>query len=131
MDDYVSYNCKPLRHPRNKEFVTSRVNIINKKKVIRISIGILICELIQFTRDDRVHIFLNKKDKNLMLIKKSDILHDGYKLNHGGSNNSFMTVDFRYETSDSFRLSQTIILDYEIKQDGLLLINFEKLKWNN
>jgi hypothetical protein len=128
-NDWMITNNKSLRHPNNKQFVTARVNIINKKKVIRISIGLDVCDLIGFDKNDRVHIFINKEDRNLLLIKKDMCMQDGYRLNLGTSNNSFMTFDFRCETQESFRLSQTIILDYDFNDEGSLLINMEKIKW--
>jgi len=129
-DNWLITNNKSLRHPRNKEFVTARVNIINKKKVMRISIGTDICDLVGFNKNDRVHIFINKNDRNTLLIKKDVDTQDGYRLNHGQSNSSFMTFSVRYETGESFRLSQTIILDYYLNKENTLLINLEKLKWS-
>lgn len=129
-DEWIKTNYKPLRHPKNKEFVTGRVNIINKKKVIRISIGLIVCDLLEFKKGDRINLFINKKERNFILIKKSKVIHDGYLLNCNGKNPSFMTFDFRYETAESFRLSQTVILNYEINEDQLLLINIESLRWN-
>jgi hypothetical protein len=122
-------NRKPLRHPNNKEFVTARANIINKKKVIRISIGIDICDLVGFKKNDRVHIYLNKYERDSLLICNNAESIDGYRLHYKGDNNNFMTFDFRIETEQSFRLSQTIILPYDIQDEGKLLISLEKLKW--
>jgi len=131
-NEWIHTNSKPLRHPKNKEFVTARVNIINGKKVIFISIGLIVCELIELVKGDRVNIFINKIDRNLILLKKSIIPHYGYKLSHAtDSNGNLMHFSFRYQTEESFRLSQTIILDYEIGNDKSLLLNFEKIKWNN
>lgn len=128
MNNYISYNHKKLKHPDNKEFVTSRVNIINKKKVLCISIGTVVCELLGLVRGDRVEILLNKKERNLLLIRKA---YEGYKLKWGGANSNFVTFDFRYETPDNFRLSQTVILDYNLNDFGFLLINLDRIKWNN
>lgn len=128
--EWIITNNKSLRHPNNKEFVTARINIINKKKVIRISIGLDVCEVLGFNKNDRVHIFINKDDRNLLLIQKDYTSQDGYRLNYGEKNNSFMTFDFRFETSESFRLSQTIILPYDFREDGLLVVNLKKIKWS-
>jgi hypothetical protein len=127
-EKWLVTNYKPLRHPNNKQFVTARVHIQNKKKVVRISIGLDVCDLLDFRKNDRVHIFINRQDRHLLMIKKDEIDLDGYRLNLGGSNASFMTFDFRYETAESFRLSQTIILDYDF-EEGTLLIDLEKLQW--
>ena len=121
-------NYKSLRHPNNKEFVTARVNIINKKKVIRISIGTDVCSLVGFNKNDRLHIFIHRDDRDKLLIKKDKDCIDGYRLNHNGSNSSFMTFDFRYETAESFRLSQTILLEFDF-EEGCLLVGLEKIKW--
>lgn len=127
--DWMITNNKPLRHPDNKEFVTARINIKNKRKVIRISIGIDVCDLIGFNKNDRVHVYINKQDRNILMIKKDSDCLDGYLLSLQNDKSSFMTFDFRYETSESFRLSQTIILDYDFNEDGTLLIDIEKIKW--
>lgn len=129
-NNWIVTNNKKLRHPHNKRFVTARVNIINKKTVIRISIGLYVCEMVEFEKNDRVNIFINKSDRNLLIIKKeNDFDSDGYLLNHGKNNNNFMTFEFRYESSESFRLSQTIIIDYDFTQPGMLLVDLTKIKW--
>lgn len=130
-DEWMVTNHKKLRHPRNKEFVTARVNIINGKKVMHISIGLDVCEMIEFNKQDRVNIFINKTDRNLLIIKKDDEPDsDGYLLSSGKGNYSFMTFQFRYETSEAYRLSQTIILDYDFNEVGTLLIDLTKIKWS-
>lgn len=129
-EEWIHANHKPLRHPNNKEFVTARVNIINKKKVIRISIGIDVCEILSFNKNDRVNIFISKKNRDFMLIKKSIDSFDGYLLSRGKSHSNFMTFDFRYETIASFKLSQTIILDYDINDERTLLVDLSKIKWS-
>lgn len=130
-NEWTRSNFKSLRHPNNKEFVTARVNVVNKKNVIRISIGIIICDLLDFTASDRVNVYINKQDRNQMIISKSLLPDDGYKLNHNGSNSSFMTFELRNDIRDAFRLSQTIILDFDITEERLLLIRLDKLRWNN
>jgi hypothetical protein len=128
--EWLVTNNKSLRHPNNKEFVTARINIINKKKVVRISIGLDVCDVLGFKKNDRVHIFINTQDRDLLLIRKDCCEQDGYKLNLGNNNNNFMTFDFRYETAEAFRLSQTIILPYDFKGDDLLLVDLQKIKWS-
>lgn len=131
--NFIKTNFKSLRHEKNKEFVTGRVSIINKKKVIRISIGTIICDLVHFYPNDRINLMINKKDRNTFMIRKSIYPNDGYKLNFNchSRNSSFMTFEFRYDSPEPFRIAQTIILDYEISDNGFLVINIEKLKWNN
>ena len=127
-DAYDLYDHKRLHHPKNKEFVTGRANIIKNTKMLFLSIGITVCELINLKYSDRVEILLSKIDRNLILIKKSDT---GYRLKWGGLGSNFMRFGFKYETPDNFRLSQTIILEYDFNNSGLLLINLDKLKWKN
>jgi len=131
-NEWIISNGKRLRHPNNSELVTARCNIINGKKVIRISIGIDVCELLDFKKGERVYISINKKYRNYLIISKDVEDLEGYKLSHSsGHKNNFMSFQFRYETSESFRLSQTIILDYDINDENLLLIDVSRLKWSN
>lgn len=130
-NEWSNYGKKYLRHPRNAEFVTGRVNIINQRNVIRISIGKLVCELLNFKKNDRVFISVHKKDKNFILISKSLDVHT-YKLHeseHPKKKSNFLSATFRYDFHEAFRLSQTILLDFDIDQNQSLLINIEKLKW--
>jgi hypothetical protein len=128
---YMRKGGKRLRHPHNKRFVTARVNMTNNKKVIHISIGLDVCSVVEFEKGDRVNVFIHKKDRNLLIIKKeAEYDVNGYVLSaNGHQNSSFLTFEFRYETSEDFRLSQTIILDYDFSQVGMLLIDIEKIKW--
>lgn len=127
-ETWIKTNTKPLRHPNNKEFVTGRVNIINKKFVIRISIGLIVCELLNFGKKDRLHLHIHKDNRHLFLLTKSELPYDGYKLNHTGGG-SFLSFAFRYPTSEAYKLSQTIILDFKMKKDALL-VNLDALKMN-
>lgn len=123
-------NYKKLTSYNNREFVTCRVNIVNNKKVLHISIGLVICELLNFKNKSRVNIFSNKKYRNFMIIKLSEDSYTGYSLFDGGrlAKSNFLRFGFRYKTDDEFKLSQTIVLDHDIT-DKMLLIDIEKMKW--
>lgn len=123
-------NYRKLRNSQNAEFVTCRINIVNNKKVLYISIGLVICELLNFKNKSRVNIFSNKKYRNFMIIKLSEDSYTGYSLFDGGriAKGNFLRFGFRYQTDDEFKLSQTIILDHDIT-DKMLLIDIEKMKW--
>lgn len=130
-NDWSNYSKKHLRHPRNAEFVTGRVNIINQRNVIRISIGKLVCELLNFKKNDRVFVSVHKEDKNYILISKSLDPHT-YTLHENVCKNkksNFLSATFRYDFHEGFRLSQTILLDFDIDDQQCLLVNIEKLKW--
>jgi len=127
--DYNVLPYKKITSPNNKELVTVRANFINKKTVLTFSIGTDICELLDFKKSDRVNIYLHKRDKNVHLIKKSSTINEGYLLSHNNDKSSFMTFTIRYPGQYDFRLSQTIIISYDINDDGCLLLNIEKLKW--
>lgn len=71
-EEWIPTNHKPLRHPNNKEFVTGRANIVNKKKVIRISIGVDVCEVLSFNKNDRIDIYINAESQ----AKANKILAD-------------------------------------------------------
>jgi len=127
--EWTSYGRKYLRHPKNRDLITGRVNIINKRNVISISIGKNICKDIGFNKRDRIIVYLNKDNKNLILLEKSDdystySLHDTDK-----KNSNFLRCTFRYDFHEAFRLTQTIVLDYESNDENVLSINIEKLKW--
>ena len=129
-EDWLITNGKRIRSEQNRELVTARINIINKRKVVKLSIGLVVCGLIGFKQDDRVHIFIHKDDRNLLLVKKDEDNIDGYRLSKGqSSGTNFLSFAFRCETQDSFRLSQTVILDYDFNDEGVLIVDFEKIKW--
>lgn len=127
--DYTVIPFKKMTSPNNKELVTMRANVVNKRIVITFSIGTDICELLDFNKSDRINIFHHKRERNVYLLKKSQSVNEGYLLAHAGSNNTFMTFKIRYPGMDGFRLSQTIPIDYELNDDGTLLLNIEKILW--
>ena len=129
MNEWSQYSKKHLRHPNNKEFVTGRVNIRNNRKVIRISVGLIVCELVKFNVKDRVTVSVHKNDKHMILISK-DNSAQSYQLT--GLNNrydNFLAVTFRYDFNEPFRLSQTILLDFDVNDEGILIVDLLKLKW--
>ena len=128
-EEWVPANFKSLRHPNNKKFITARMNIINKRKVLNLSLGLDVCKEINFKANDRVYVLLNKENRNYLMIKKELGSYEGYKLNFNEKgNSSFLTFSIRYDSLESFRLSQTIVLDYDFRPD-VLLVNLGKLKW--
>lgn len=130
-NEWSDYSKKYLRHPRNAEFVTGRVNIINQRNVIRISIGKVICNLLEFKKGDRVDVLLHKEYKNLLMIFNSTN-PQSYKLHESVVNekkSNFLSATFRYDFHEPFKLSQTIILDYDINNEKILIIDIEKLIW--
>lgn len=130
-NEWIETTGKKLCSPHNRELVTARVNIINGRKVVRISIGLDVCELIGLKKADRVCLFLHKRDRDLLLISKDNDHLEGYKLSQSASNkSSFLHFAFRYETSESFRLSQTTVLNYDFNNEGVLLVDLEKIKWS-
>lgn len=124
--DYKVLPFKKMTSPNNKELVTLRANIINKKTVLTFSLGVNICDVINFNKSDRVNIFTHKRDRNIYMIKKSHDANDGYILKLG---NSFMTFSIRYPGMDGFRLSQTVPVEYDLNDEESLLINIEKIYW--
>ncbi len=130
--EWSDYSKKSLRHPKNAEFVTGRVNIINERKVIRISIGLLVCELLNFRKKDRVCVSVHKHDKHRLLIaKSSDPQTYTLSASDKDKNHNFLSCTFRYDFHEPFRLSQTMILDFDVNDDGLLVVDIKKLKWRN
>ena len=116
------------RNTENKEKITARANITKSKKIsIRISIGLIICDLLFLKRADRVDIFLNKKDRNILLIKKSIENDSGYKLNYSHGS-SYLTFDFICNFKSEFKIKQTIELPYDFNNKNILL-DISKLKW--
>jgi hypothetical protein len=126
--DYAVLNTKSLRHPNNKQFVTARVNIINNRKVINFSIGTDVCDEINFHANDRIHILMHRENRNYIIFHKTSSSFDGYKLFFNDKkNSSFLTFAMRYDSPEAFKLSQTVILDYDCS-NNMLLIDLEKLK---
>ncbi len=127
--EWTSHMFKNIRNPKNQEYITIRANITKSKKIsIRISIGLIICNLLEFTEQARVNIFLHKKDKNILLIKKCNKDEDGYKLNYSQKSN-FMTFDFISHFYTEFKIKQTIVVDYDINSQKMLLVDLTKIRW--
>lgn len=129
--EWSDYSKKHLRHPNNAEFVTGRVNIINERNVVRISIGKVVCNLLELKRSDRVSVALHKENKNFLLMSKTNAPHsymlcESPKIN---AKSNFLSATFRYDFNEPFRISQTCLLDFDINDNKLLLIDLEKLKW--
>ena len=129
MTEYMELKNKKMTHPDRKNFVIARVININKKKVVTMSLGINVCDIVDFKMGDRVKVFLHNQNKNLFLIKKVND-EEGYKLSKNGFGSSFLTFQFRYRTEESLRLSQSTILFHETNKD-MVIIDIENLKWRN
>ncbi len=129
-DEWINLNRKPLRHPDNREFITARANIIHGKKVIRISIGLSVCEILDITEHDRVNLYIHKTIRNFLLVCKDKMCISGYKLTKGHKNANFLVFDFRYDTEESFRLSQTQVVDFDFNDEGLICIDIKKIVWS-
>ena len=123
---------KKFRHKNNKQFVTARCN--NKCKTslcMRIAIGVDVCELVGFKKGDKVNIFLHKENENFLAIKKNCLGLYGHKLSYCESvtgNSSFMTFELRWKKKESFRISQTIVLDYDFNEEHLLIVDLSKVR---
>lgn len=127
--DYNVLPFKKITSPNNKELVTLRANVVNKKTVLTFSIGINICDLLNFNKSIRLNIYTHKRDKHVYLLKKSSSVNEGYLLTHASDKNSFMTFKMRFMGMDGLRLSQTIPVEYDLNDDESLLLNIEKLFW--
>ena len=129
-NQWLGAKRKKLRSTRNKQFVTARCFISNNKNVVKISIGLDVCELVGFKKGERVNLFIHKENRDYLAIQKDVTEDEGYKLNFSGSSNSnFLTFEFRYQTEESFRLSQTTILDYDFQEEHTLIVDLYRLKW--
>jgi hypothetical protein len=122
------YKRSGTRSVENEEKITARANNTPSKKVtIRISIGLIICSLLELNKGDRVEIFLNKKDRDIMLIRKSLHKDEGYKLSHSlGSR--YLTFDFICTFKSEFKIKQTITLAFDFNSKNIIL-NLSKLRW--
>ena len=129
-DQWLRSNNKKLKHKNNRQFVTGRSVIIHNRKVMKMSIGLDVCELVGFKKNDRVNIFIHKENRNYLAIQKDFADAEGYMLSFGGHRNgNFLTFEFRYQTEESFRLSQTTILDYDFQEEHTLIVDLYRLKW--
>lgn len=129
-DKWKPYNYKKIKSEKNKEIITIRAVPSGHKSVyITISIGLTICSLIDFNNKDRVYIKTHPVRKNIVLVEKTHEL-DGYKIsNNGGGNGSFLKFSITSNYYHDYKLSQTIIADYDIIESNKLVIDFSKLKW--
>lgn len=125
---WKSHNQKNMRYPENKELITLRANLKFKKISIRVSIGLVICDILGFKKHDRINIYTNKKDRNILLVKKISPPQDGYKLSYS-ENSNFLTFDFVNHFYNDFKIKETVKPFFEFTQQKILLIDLSKLKW--
>lgn len=130
MSEWKHFNSKHMRSSVNKEIITGRCLLRNKKNDLTISIGKDIADSLGFKKNDRINVFFHKRDRDLLLIKKSITPFDGYSLRFGDGNCNFMTFSFRFPTHEDFKLSQTIPLAHDLENDSILLVNVKPLKWS-
>lgn len=117
------------RSPSNKEAITARAYVKANSTFVRLSIGVVIAQLVEIKKGDRVNLFASKTNRSLLMIRKSPHLNDGYKLSHSGTNGSFYTFDFIYQFYNDLRLTQTILIDYDIRDDKSVAVDITKLRW--
>ena len=121
----ISNNLK--RSSEKQEIITLRARYTNSKKVILcVSIGLIICQIIKFKEGEQVNIFLHKKDKDLLMIKKCVNGFYGHTLSTCGN---FLKTGFTHNFHTEFKIKQTIQTEYEIQKEGEILINISNLKW--
>ncbi len=113
----------------NKDLVTGRVIIQHKKPTVTLSIGVNICDLLYFHFGTRLNVNVNKHDRDLILLEKSHYLDNGCKLCRSGTNSNFLKIAYNDDINNDYKLSQTISLHYDFKDDKYLLINISKLRW--
>ena len=129
-NEWKKYNFKYMRTDKNRELVTLRATCRTPTSVrVVVSIGLIICDLINFKNADRIIFKTHPIKKNIILIKKDDGLN-GYKLSGNGKHKvNFLTFSFTSNYYHDYRLSQTTIADYDIINNDSLLVDFSKLKW--
>lgn len=110
------------------EFISGRALSRKDKISVRIAIGLIVCELIQFNKGDRVLVYKNNNDSNLFLVFKTDDPQDGFKLSQA-TPRSFLTFDILTANDNKFKLSQTTRLSFDINDEKILFINLKNLKW--
>ncbi len=119
------------KHEINKELVTGRVNLINNKNQITISIGLTVCEVLEFGKNIPIDVLIHNHHKNILLVRPTSDHQNSYLLSYNNQrNNRFQIFKFLYLAENNFRLKHTISLPYEIKNDRTLIINMEKLRWS-
>lgn len=127
--EWIDHSHLHSKFPENKELITIRANYTPSKKVsIRISIGIVICEVLDYKKGDRVSIFLNRNDRNILLVEKSGKLEHGHKLSYTDKSN-FLTTDFIMNFYTEVKVKQTIICDYNFNNEKQILIDISNLRW--
>lgn len=133
--DWKVINNKRLRSSYNKELVTLRAVVRAQNSTrITISIGLIVCDLLDFKKSDRVCIKTHQNKKSIILIEKT-LDEGGYKLCGAGSSplvrrkSNFLFFCINSNYYHDYKLSQTIICDYDILSKNKLLIDFSKLKW--
>lgn len=130
LETFNHKNYKNNFHSSNEQrqqSITLRANYtISKKISINISIGLLIADLLDMNNKDRINIYLHKKNKDHILIKKCDEDIYGHTLVTAGN---FLVCHFVHDFHSDFKIKQTIISNWDINQDNNLLIDISKLKW--
>lgn len=120
------------RDKLNRERVTARIVNKGNRKNLAIAIGMDVADVLEMHQGDRVNLYVHKSNKNCFLIKKisSDSeIYQGYKLSGGTGNSHFLRFSIICDLPEMYRISQTIIVDYEIGNNKTLMIDFEKIKY--
>jgi hypothetical protein len=119
-----------MKTDKNRELVTLRA-ITNRSRgvIVCVAIGLTICELLEFKRKDRVDVKTHPKHKNILLVEKTEQLN-GYKLNCAENNGAnFLRFCINSTYYHDYKLSQTMIAKYDIREGNKLIIDFSILKW--
>ena len=127
--DWKPYNYKKMKTDKNRELVTLRAIATKAKGVtVHVAIGLTICELLEFKRHDRVEIKTHPKYKNILLVEKTDQLN-GYKLSCSDNGANFLRFAINSTYYHDYKISQTMIAKYDIREGNKLIIDFSILKW--
>lgn len=111
----------------NQEIVMARARYQGKNPTVRVSIGLLICNILDIKEADRIKLFVSTKDPHLIKVKKTLSNENSYKLTYAKSAN-FLSFETRWRFFPDIRMYQTIPLDYEMTEDKSLIIHIDKLR---
>jgi hypothetical protein len=105
---------------RETDNITCRM-IKNKAGSIRMSInfGIEICTLLGWKKNERLAIFRNRIQGNLLRIKKS--AGTGYSLWSPNSNPCRMTVGTTFEFHKKYVLDKTVTINFDMEKDAVII----------
>lgn len=121
-NEWAPISSRNSRYNENRELIHIRFKKKpNSKYLVRFNIGMIVCELIDFKKGERVKVYRHIKHKDVLLIEKCQKHESGHQLAHTGVGNS-LYFDFTFDESHGYKTESSICCNYEIQTEKKLIV---------